>query len=119
MSNMTVARGSLYIILSLSWLLTSCVQHQQSEVPDSWAKPISPQQKTCVDVTGIYQNRGEASDNKAQTEFLSEFLVSMIPRSRALKHRWIEQVELRDPQDGQLQALFRNGERILYQKTLK
>ncbi|MDQ6980630.1 MAG: hypothetical protein Q9M46_04065 [Ghiorsea sp.] len=104
-----------YFSLVLIFLLSSCVSTKKPEVPATWAKPVSPPQQGCINLSGTYHNAGESSETHKY--YLSQLFEYSIASSAFLKHSWISSVTLFYIHEGKLSITFNSKGKAAYQIT--
>ena len=110
------------LLFLISGLLTSCTNHM-SKPPSSWdASDKSISEKTCSDISGVYQNRGGAPDNNSGIDrtkypkYLSEYFA--ILRVNGFEHRWITHLKLSPINHGEFKVIFKQKDKTIATKTM-
>ncbi len=111
------------LLIFISGLLTSCANHI-SKPPSSWdVSDKSISEKTCSDISGVYQNRGiEAPDNNSGIDrtkypkYLSEYFA--ILRVNGFEHRWITHLKLTPMYQGKFKVVFKQKDKTIATKTM-
>jgi len=80
----------------ISVYLLSCSHQQISHLPQSWIPSTADKKQTCLDISGIYANKGigaPENEPKRLHVYLSDFIVSY-KLEDGLKDRWITHMQV-------------------------
>ena len=104
-----------YFSLVLIFLLSGCVSTEKPDVPATWAKPVSPPQQGCINLSGTYHNTGDSSESRER--YLSKFFEYAIPSAAFLEHQWVDNITLSNIHDGKLNITFNSKGKAAYKLT--
>ena len=99
----------------LIFFFSGCTSTEKPEIPITWAKPVSPPNQGCIDLSGTYNNAGESSETHKY--YLSQLFEYAIPSSAFLKHPWIDNITLSNVHKRKLTITFNSKGKAAYQLT--